>query len=209
MNQAIRSLQAKTGVPSDGMIGPNTVKAFAGYYKLSPAEAAHFLGQCHHESGGFVLMVENLNYSAKRLRAVFPKYFDEIQAKYAANNPEAIANRVYANRMGNGDVSTGDGWRHRGRGPLQLTGKNNQTAFLRSMGRDSKDVDLISTELAFESAIWFFRENNIFRYCDRVNDESILKVSRAVNLGNPNSTAIPHGLEDREKWTKYYYRILA
>jgi putative chitinase len=208
MNPIIE-LQKKIGVNPDGKFGPATSKAFARHFNLSNAQAAHLLGQCHHESGGFKLMEEDLSgYSAKRLLEVFPKYFDPIQAKYAANNAEAIANKVYANRMGNSEELSGDGYRHRGMGPLQLSGKENQEKFLRSMGRPIKDVHLIAGELAFESAIWFFRENNILSYSTAVNYDTILKVSRAVNVGNPNSTVTPHHLDKRINWTNHYYKLL-
>lgn len=207
-NPTIILLQSKIGVEPDGDFGPKTAKAFAEHFELGYDQTAHILGQCHHESAGFTRMEENLNYSAKRLREVFPRFFDEIQAKYAAHNPQAIANKVYANRMGNGDIYSGDGWRHRGMGPLQTTGKDNQARFLASVGKTLADAELIKGELAFESAVWFFRENRILRLCVEVTPASVLTVSRAVNLGNPNSKAIPHGMESRVKWTRYYDSLL-
>ena len=100
----------------------------------TPLRVAHFIAQCAHESGNFVFIKENLNYKAASLRKVFPKYFptDELAAQYA-NRPERIANRVYANRMGNGDEASGDGWRYCGRGLIQLTGKDNYTFFAGSL----------------------------------------------------------------------------
>lgn len=209
MSKAVISLQRQIGVEPDGNFGPATAKAFARFFKLSVVEAAHILGQCHHESMGFKVMEENLNYSAKRLRQIFPKYFDEIQAKYAAHQPMAIANKVYANRMGNGPELSGDGWRHRGLGPLQLTGKDNQTRFLQSVNRPIQDAELIKDELAFESAVWFFRDNKILPHCRNVSQIAILAVSRAVNIGNPMSQVIPHGLDDRAKWTLHYFKLLS
>lgn len=206
---AIRNLQRKIGVNPDGVFGRQTALAFAKHFRLSRTEAAHLLGQCHHESGGFLHMEENLNYSAQRLLTIFPRHFTSVEARSYAGKPELIANRVYANRMGNGPESSGDGWRHRGFGPLQLTGKNNQAAFLASMGRSIQNTELIRDELAFESALWFFRTNNIFRHADVVNDASILRVSRAVNLGNPNSTVTPHGMPDRIAQTYRYFNLLA
>lgn len=209
MSKAIISLQRQIGVRPDGKFGPITAKAFARHYGLITVEAAHILGQCHHESAGFTRMEENLNYSAARLRQIFPKYFDEIQAKYAAGNPQAIANKVYANRMGNGPEQSGDGWNHRGLGPLQLTGKENQTRFLQSLGRPVTDAHLIKDELAFESAVWFFRDRKVLVHCKNVSQIAILTVSRAVNIGNPMSQAIPHGLDDRAKWTLHYFKLLS
>lgn len=208
MSQVITNLQYTIGVSPDGVFGSVTAKAFAKHFGLITVEAAHILGQCHHESNGFTRMVENLNYSAKRLREIFPKYFDDIQAKYAAGNQLAIANKVYANRMGNGPEESGDGWKHRGKGPLQLTGKDNQRDFLASEGRGLEDSDMICNELAFESAVWFFKTKNILVHCRNVSPEAILTVSRAVNIGNANSQATPHGLEDRAKWTLYYFKLL-
>ena len=205
----ITNLQRKIGVKPDGVFGPKTAKAFAAHFGLITTEAAHLLGQCHHESGGFRLMEENLNYSAARLLQIFPRYFTgPSEAALYANNPVSIANRVYANRMGNGAESSGDGFRHRGFGPLQLTGKTNQSRFMASVGRSLQEVHLIREELAFESAIWFFRENRIFQHCKNVSQGAILTVSRAVNIGNPNSQAIPHGLDDRIIQTLHYFNLL-
>lgn len=209
MSAAIIKLQLKLGVRADGAFGPVTAKAFAKHFGLITVEAAHLLGQCHHESGGFRVMEENMNYSAQRLLQIFPKYFSATEAQSYGGKPQAIANRVYANRMGNGPESSGDGWRYRGKGPLQLTGKFNQGRFLSSHGKSLEDADLISTELAFESAVWFFRENRIFQHCRNVSQIAILTVSRAVNIGNPLSQAIPHGLDDRIKWTLHYFNQLS
>lgn len=209
MSSAISKLQHKIGVKADGDFGPITAKAFARHFGLTLLEAAHLLGQCHHESGGFRIMEENMNYSASRLLQIFPKYFSTAEAQSYGGKPQAIANRVYANRMGNGSESSGDGWRHRGLGPLQLTGKSNQEAFLRSQGRGLEDAHLIAGDLAFESAVWFFRENRIFQHCRNVSQIAILTVSRAVNLGNPLSQAIPHGLDDRIRWTMHYFKLLS
>lgn len=211
MKNPIIEIQKRIGVPADGKFGPTTAKAFRDHFKLTTAQAAHLLGQCHHESMGFTRMEEDFSrYSAKRLLEVFPKYFDSIQAKYAAGNPEAIANKVYANRMGNGPELSGDGYRHRGMGPIQLTGKTNQERFLKSVGKTLADAHLIKDELAFDSAIWFFKdEKRIFRYANDISDETILKVSRAINVGNPNSTVIPHHMPRRNEWTRHYFNLLS
>lgn len=207
--KAIIELQKKIGVDPDGAFGSTTAGKFRDHFALTDSQAAHFLGQCHHESFGFKKMAEDLSrYTAQRLLEVFPKYFNAIQAKLAAGNSEAIANKVYANRMGNGPESSGDGYRHRGMGPLQLTGKDNQCRFLESVGKTLADVHLIQDELAFESAIWFFNTNRIFPYLTDISEATILKVSRHVNIGNPNSTATPHHMEQRIGWTRHYHALL-
>lgn len=187
------------------------MKAISDHYNLNVFECSHLLGQCGHESKGFTALSENLNYSPALLQEVFPKYFPsrEVAAAYAFK-PEMIANRVYANRMGNGDERSSDGWKHRGKGPLQLTGKNNHKAFSIWV-KDPEvfcDPDLIATKYTLESAIFFFEENRIFNLCRDVSDKTILTVSRAVNLGNPNSSVTPNRLEDRQNWTKKIYRWL-
>ena len=203
---SLKALQQKMGITADGAWGPGTLRAAAGYYKLSPARAAHFFGQTAHETGGFKAFSENLNYSAKGLRGVFGKYFpsDAVAAQYE-RKPEKIANRVYANRMGNGPEASGDGWKYRGRGALQLTGKDNYAAFAKYCNRPDvmSNPDLVATELAFESAMFFFERNKLWSICDQgVNDATILSVSKKVNGGT-------HGLEDRKAKTKTYFSQLS
>ena len=194
-------LQKKIGVTADGAFGPGTFKKAASYYKLSPNRAAHFFAQTAHESGGFKTFSENLNYSAKGLRNTFGKYFKtDLDAQMCARQPQRIANRVYANRMGNGDASSGDGWKYRGRGALQLTGKDNYQAFANYIGRPDvmSNPDLVSGELCFESALWFFDKNKLWSICDRgVNDAAILALTKRINGGT-------HGLDDRKLKTKKY-----
>ena len=192
-------LQKKIGVTADGAFGPGTYKRAAAFYKLSPNRAAHFFAQTAHESGGFKTFSENLNYSAKGLRNTFGKYFKtDLDAQMCARQPQRIANRVYANRMGNGDVSSGDGWKYRGRGALQLTGKENYEAFANYIGRPDvmSNPDLVAGELCFESALWFFDKNKLWGICDQgVNDADILALTKRINGGT-------HGLDDRR--TKTY-----
>jgi putative chitinase len=203
---SLKSLQQKIGVTADGLWGPGTLRAAAAYYKLSPARAAHFFGQTAHETGGFKAFSENLNYSAKGLVGVFKKYFpNEAVAKRYERNPQAIANRVYANRMGNGDEASGDGWKFRGRGALQLTGRTNYETFAAYCNRPDvmTNPDLVATELAFESAMFFFERNRLWSICDQgVNDASILSLTKKVNGGT-------HGLEDRKTKTKTYFSQLS
>lgn len=195
------SLQAKCGVAADGKWGPGTFKAAKDYFKLSTAQAAHFFGQCAHESGNFKVFSENLNYSDKGLNGIFKKYFPTIASTAGyARKPEKIANKVYANRMGNGPESSGDGWKFRGRGPIQLTGKSNYTQFAQDIGRPDvlTNPDIVATELAFESALWFFNKNGLFAIADKgVTDAVIGQITRRVNGGT-------HGLDDRIKKTKQY-----
>jgi putative chitinase len=198
------NLQQKIGVTADGAFGPGTLKAAAAFYKLSPNRAAHFFAQTAHESGNFKAFSENLNYSAKGLRGIFRKYFPtDALAKAYERQPQKIANRVYANRMGNGDEASGEGWLYRGRGPLQLTGKNNYRAFGKYIGREQEildNPDLVATELGFESALWFFDANKLWSICDQgINDAAILALSARIN-GSKN----PHGLADRNAKTKKY-----
>lgn len=195
------NLQKKIGVSADGAFGPGTFKRAAAFYKLSPNRAAHFFAQTAHESGGFKAFSENLNYSAKGLRGTFGKYFPtDLSAQMYARQPERIANRVYANRMGNGPESSGDGWKYRGRGALQLTGKDNYQAFADYIGRPDlmKNPDLVSGELCFESALWFFDKNKLWSICDKgVNEAAILALTKRINGGT-------HGLDDRRTKTKKY-----
>jgi putative chitinase len=195
------NLQQKIGVTADGAFGPGTLKAAAAFYKLSPNRAAHFFAQTAHESGNFKAFSENLNYSAKGLRGVFRKYFPtDALANAYARQPMKIANRVYANRMGNGPESSGDGWKFRGRGALQLTGHDNYQAFAIYINRPDvmTNPDLVAGELCFESALWFFDRNKLWGICDQgVNDGAILALTKRINGGT-------HGLDDRKLKTKKY-----
>lgn len=197
-------LQKKIGVTADGAFGPGTLKAAMAYYKLSPRRAAHFFAQTAHESGNFKAFSENLNYGAKGLRSIFGKYFPtDAMARAYERQPKKIANRVYANRMGNGDEASGDGWKFRGRGALQLTGKANYQAFANYVGRQDvmDNPDLVAGELCFESALWFFDKNKLWAICDQgVSNADILLLSARIN-GSKN----PHGLDDRKAKTKKFY----
>ena len=158
----------------------------------SPQRVAAFIAQCTHESGGFKRLKENLNYKAESLRRVFPKYFptDELAQEYA-HKQEQIANRVYGGRMGNGDESSGDGFRYCGRGLIQLTGRNNYTKFAESIGMAVEEVPaLLETfEGAVKSACWFWKTNNLNQYADAGD---ILTMTKRINGGTI-------GLEDRIK----------
>jgi putative chitinase len=199
---SLKSLQTKIGIAADGAWGPGTFKAAMAYYKLSPARAAHFFAQTAHETGGYKAFTENLNYNAAGLIGIFKKYFpDMATANRYARQPEKIANRVYASRMGNGPEASGDGWRYRGRGALQLTGKDNYAAFAKYCNRPDvmSNPDIVATELAFESAMFFFERNKLWAICDQgITDAAILSLTKKINGGT-------HGLADRSEKTKKYF----
>lgn len=164
---------------------------------------AHFLAQCALESNNFTATVENLNYRAARLMEIFPKYFRGLDPAAYANNPAKIANRVYANRMGNGDEASGDGFKYRGRGYIQLTGKTNYTSFSKFVGEDCvANPDLVATKYPLASAAFYFNSNNIWAICDRGADvATVTKVTRAVNGG-------VHGLPERLQNFQKFIRAL-
>lgn len=170
------------------------------YEITTPQRVAAFLAQCAHESGGFVFLKENLNYKAASLCKVFPKYFPnaDIAAQYA-NKPEMIANRVYASRMGNGDESSGDGFRYCGRGLIQLTGKDNYSWFAASLDMTAEDVaEYLGTfEGAVQSACWFWENNNLNVEADAGD---IKKMTKKINGGYI-------GLEDRIKHYEHALHI--
>lgn len=158
----------------------------------TPERMAAFLAQCAHESGGFSAIKENLNYRAPSLRKTFAKYFptDELAAQYA-QKPQAIANRVYANRMGNGDEASGDGYRYCGRGLIQLTGKDNYFWYAASLEISPEEASeyMETFEGAAQSACWFWETNNLNQWADRGD---ILTLTKRINGGTI-------GLEDRKK----------
>lgn len=202
---SLKHLQEKVGVTADGSFGPGTLKAAIEYYKLTPIRAAHFFAQCAHESGNFKAFSENLNYGAAGLKSIFGKYFTtEKDALEYERKPEQIANRVYANRMGNGDEASGDGWKYRGRGALQLTGKNNYKEFSDYLKDPDVVVnpDVVATKYSFESAMFFFEKNRLWAICDKgINDEAIVELTKRINGGT-------HGLDDRKEKTKKYASLL-
>jgi len=202
--EALVKFQEKINTKPDGDFGRDTLLKAKAFYKLSDSQTAHFFAQTSHETGEFRLFSENLNYSADGLLKIFPKYFKSNAAALSyARKPEKIANRVYANRMGNGDEASGDGWKYRGRGALQLTGKANYIAFAEFV-KDPEVVtnpDLVADKYAFESALFFFAKNKIWSKCLDVSDESIKAVTKIINGG-------VNGLTDRANKTKKYYALL-
>jgi len=166
----------------------------------TPLRLAHFLAQCGHESGGFRETQENLNYSAKGLNGIFKKYFPtEASAAAYARNPQKIANKVYGGRMGNGLEASGDGYKFRGRGYIQLTGKDNYTAFGKAIGEDiCANPDKVASTYALLSAAWFFSKNGLHKMADGgATDQVVTSITKRVNGGTI-------GLADRIKHFKEY-----
>jgi putative chitinase len=168
----------------------------------TPLKLAHFLAQCGHESGGFKVVNENLNYSADGLKKIFPKYFPGNLSESYARNPEKIASKVYGGRMGNGGEDTKEGFKFRGRGFIQLTGKDNYTAFGKAINEDLvSNPDLVATKYPLLSAAWFFSKNCLHKCVDS-SDNTVTSVTKCVNGGTI-------GLSDRLKHFKEYYHLLS
>lgn len=192
MSNAMRKLQAKIGVSADNSFGPNTARAIAKHYELSNKRAAHLMGQAHHESGGFKLTKENLSYSVEAMMRVWPRRFPTKEsAEPFARNPKALAENVYFGRMGNDTKEKAS--LYLGRGFLQLTGYNNVKAFASDMGLPEviEDPSLLEEEYAFETAVWFFNTNGLYKIADTgVDGEVIRAITKRVNGGY-------HGIDDR------------
>jgi putative chitinase len=196
-------LEALKGHIPDAVIAqiPDTAAKFG---ITNTLRLAHFLAQCGHESGGFKAVSENLNYSAKGLVGTFKKYFPtEVVAKPYERNPEKIASKVYGSRMGNGDESTKEGFKFRGRGYIQLTGKSNYTNFAKFIGEDTiANPDLVATKYPLASAAFFFNSNGLWSICDKgADDATVTAVTKRVNGGTI-------GLADRIAHFKEYYNLL-
>lgn len=200
----LQALQTKIGVTADGSFGPATLKAAMTYFKMTPERAAHFFGQTAHETGGFSIFSENLNYSATGLKNTFGKYFPGNLSDLYARQPIKIASRVYADRMGNGNEVSQEGYKFRGRGALQTTGKSNYQEFSTSLNKPEimETPDLVSTDYAFESAMFFFDKNKLWDIADKgITDASILSITKKINGGT-------NGLDERSSLTKRYYSWL-
>jgi putative chitinase len=205
MSEALRRLQEKVFTKVDGEYGPSTARAIQKHYDLSPERAAHLLGQAGHESGGFRLTRENLNYSVEAMMRVWPKRFPTREAAEPyERKPAALAEKVYAGRMGN-RIGTSDAWLYCGRGFIQLTGHDNYRAFASDMRLPDvmTDPDLVADEYAMESAIWFFERNRLFDIADDgVNVDAIRRITKRVNGGY-------HGVDDRIERTLQAYKWLS
>ncbi len=199
MSDALKSLQSKCGCSPDGSFGPNTARAIVKHYELSPERGAHLLGQVVHESGSFKLTKENLNYSVEAMMRVWPSRFPTKEsAEPYAKNPKALADKVYSGRMGNKE---GEGHKWIGRGFLQLTGFFNVRSFASDMRLPEvmDDPTLLEKEYAMDTAIWFFKKNNLWKICDEgVSDSVIRKLTKKINGGYT-------GLDHRIKETKKIY----
>jgi putative chitinase len=201
---SLKNLQEKLGLIPDGIFGPTTMNKAMSYFKLTPFRAAHFFGQISHETGGFTIFIENLNYNAQGLKETFPKYFPGNISEIYTRQPEKIANHVYCNRMGNGNEASGDGWRFKGRGAIQTTGRENYMMLAKylSIPEIMANPDLVATQYAFESALFFFENNNLWSICDQgVDDKSITALTKRINGGIL-------GLDDRKLKTKKYYEYV-
>jgi putative chitinase len=200
----IKQFQVQYGLTSDGVIGKKTLSKLKEVLKIQSNEAlAHFMGQIAHETGNFTLDTENLNYSTAGLLTTFKKYFtSEATASTYTRNPQKIANRVYANRMGNGDEASGEGFLFRGRGALQLTGKNQYKLFSDYIGVDCvKNPELVAGKYYFESAKFYFDTNKLWTITKTIDDASITKLTKKINGGT-------NGLDDRITKTKEYWQLL-
>lgn len=182
----------------------NETEGCATRYRInSPLRLAHFLAQCAHESNGFRSATENLNYSGERLKQVFPKYFNQDLITQYERKPEAIANRVYANRMGNGSELSGDGWRYRGRGYIQLTGKDNYGKFdLIVPDNVVANPDMVATKYPLLSAAWFWDSRKLNEIADKGSTENeVAAITKKVNGGM-------NGIADRVEWFNKFYGLL-
>jgi len=231
--KSVKEWQTKNGLTPDGVVGPSTLEKMGitsggplsleklrGHIPDSviaqiPETAtkfnitnnlrlAHFLAQCGHESGGFKAVSENLNYSSDGLKKIFGKYFPGNLSESYVKQPEKIASRVYGGRMGNGDESTKEGYKFRGRGFIQLTGKSNYVNFTKFIGEDCvSNPDLVSTKYPLASAAFFFNNNNLWSICDKgASDDVVTQVTKRVNGGTI-------GLPDRIKHFKEFYSLLS
>jgi putative chitinase len=202
---SLKDFQIKIGTVADGSFGPGTLKAAQAYYKLSDNRIIHIMAQTGHETGDFRLFIENLNYSSDGLLRIFKKYFpNKTTADKYARQPEKIANKVYAGRMGNGNEASGDGWKFRGRGFLQNTGRSNYQLLANHLNDQSIMInpDLVATKYAFEAAMFYFDTNKLWEICDLgVSDDVVKKVTQKVNGGQ-------NGIVDRISKTRLYAKWL-
>lgn len=206
----LKDFQKKHGLKPDGILGKNTISKMMSVFGIrSNAQLAHLLANVDHETGGFKADTENLNYSAARLAAIWPNRFKgkdsqpNALALALANQPEKIANSVYANRMGNGNELSGDGWKYRGRGALQLTGKNNYSLFAKFI-KDPAVVEtpeLVATQYFWESALFYFTRNNLWPKMNATGPLDVRAIRKAVNGGYIGADSV------QKKFT-YFYQLL-
>lgn len=210
MNHLIE-FQKNNGLEPDGIIGPKTIEKMRAVFGIKTrAQLAHFLANVHHETGGFIADTENLNYTAVALAATWPKrYKDPATGKpnalavSLAKKPQKIANNVYVDRMGNGDEASGDGWKFRGRGALQLTGKGNYERFAAFVNDPSvvSNPDIVAQKYFWESALFYFTTGNLWNQMKYSDDAAVKAVRKAVNGGYI-------GLDDVQKKFEYYFNLI-
>jgi putative chitinase len=201
----IKNFQKRIGATPDGAFGKETLIKAMEFYKISKEQCANFFGQCAHETGEFKATTENLNYSAERLMVIFKKYFPTLAlAKQYERQPSKIGSRVYANRMGNGNEASSEGYFYKGNGSLQLTGKSNYKAFSDWI-KDPlvmSNPELVAGKYYFDSALFFFARNSLWPIASKVDTESITKLTKKINGG-------VIGIEHRIEMTNKYYKILS
>jgi putative chitinase len=206
--------QKVLGLVPDGKIGPKTVSAIKKDLGIANSNViAHLLGQMRLESGNFTHFREGTKYTdVSRMRKIFKRYrLNPARAASDVGNAEKIANFVYADRNGNGGEQTGDGWKFRGAFGLQLTGKTNFNEFYASVGiplNTDPDTLVNDVRMYFKAGLFWFTKNKVIPLCKNASKECILSVGRAVNLGDPYHTAMPHDWELREQYTRDIYEVL-
>lgn len=207
----IADFQKDNNLVADGILGKKTFAKMKEVWKINLDEQlANFLGQISIESLNFTKDKENLNYSKEGLKDIFFKYFPTEQDRINyARQPQKIANRAYANRMGNGNELSGDGYKYRGSGGLQVTGKNNYKDFSKWIGYQSEiTTEDIATKYFWETGLYYFERNKLWDLASEVDESSITKLSKAINLGSKDNKNTPNHLKERIENTKKYYNLI-
>lgn len=211
----IKVFQKRIGATPDGEFGKETLLKAMEFFKISKEQCANFFGQCAHETGDFRVVSENLNYSESRMLSIFKGDFDlnkdrdlsaieKAKAKSLVGNPDKIANFVYANQNGNGNEASGDGWKYRGRGALQLTGKGNYKLFA-DFAKDSLilvNPDVVCKDYFFDSALFYFKGRKLWTIASKIDLDSIKELTKKINGGY-------HGIQDRIDKTLKFYKLLS
>lgn len=206
----IAEFQKQNGLVADGILGKKTFGKMKEVWKISDEKLANFLGQTSIETADFTIDKENTNYSKEGLEKYFAKYFKtEQELINYARQPKRIANRVYANRSGNRDEKSGDGYLHRGAGSIQLTFADNYNDFSKWVGSPVKlTTEEIATKYFWEAGLYYFDKNKLWDLASKVDDLNITKLSKAINLGNRDSKKTPNHLKERIEATKKYYNLI-